>query len=351
MSKIKRITTALLFIGILSLVLTNCKETPPETKPSDITKNKGFFVVNEGTFTIGNASLFYINTENEDLNTNEDLFKPANKRPLGDVFQSMVIINKQAWLVVNNSGKIEITDPTTSQTVSTLKGFKSPRHALEVMPGKVYVTDIYSNSISVVDVATLSKVSEIKCKGWTEELILHHNKVWITNHSSKYLFIANPLMDKVTDSIPVAYGGSSILAGKDGNIWLLCSGDTSKNEKGGLFCIDPRAIKVIKHIPFSKASFNPVKLKQNPKEDSLYFIYQGIYGFPKSLTSLPQQPLIAQPTGSSFYGLGIHPSNGTILVADALDFVSHGKIMVYTPSGQYIRNYKAGIVPSAFFWW
>ena len=188
--KIKE-SKALFLLNILlgSIFLLTCKDEPHINPTPAITKGKGLFVVNEGTFSLGNASLYYINLENETLNTEEDLFKSNNNRPLGDIFQSMTMINNNAWLVVNNSGKIEVINPETSKSVATIKNLRSPRYALEVLPGKVYVTDIYSNSISIVDANSFSKTGEIKCVGWTEELIIYQNSVWVTNHNSDFLYI------------------------------------------------------------------------------------------------------------------------------------------------------------------
>lgn len=338
-------------IFISSLFLTNCKDEPPKTPTAPISQGKGIFVVNEGTFGMGNSSLFYINLENESLNTDDDLFKPNNNRPLGDVFQSMALVNKNAWLVVNNSGKIEVINPETSKSIATIKNLKSPRFALEVKPGKVYASDIYANTISIVDANSFTKTGEIKCKGWTEEMILYQNKVWVTNHNSDYLYIINPDTDLLTDSIALAYGGSSILSDKNGKIWVLCSGDFLKKRTGGLFCINPATLKIEKQWLFTKDDFNPVKLKQNPANDSLYFIFQGIYGFSKSVSTLPSIPLIPQSSGSSFYGLTIQSTTGNLFVSDAMDYVSRGKIMVYSPKGVFIKSYKAGVVPGEFLWW
>ena len=54
----------------------------------------------------GNAELGFIN--NGLKQRLDNVFQSANNRNLGDVFQSMNIINEQAYLVINNSGKIEI---------------------------------------------------------------------------------------------------------------------------------------------------------------------------------------------------------------------------------------------------
>ena len=333
------------------LILYSCKDEPPKTHPTQLGQGKGLFVSNEGTFGMGNASLTYINLENDSLNTDVDLFKTSNNRSLGDVFQSMSLINKYAWLVVNNSGKIEVINPETSKSVATIKNLKSPRYALEVQPGKVYVSDLYSNSISIVDANSFTKTREIKCKGWTEEMILFQNKVWVTNHNSDYLYIINPSTDIITDSIALAYGGSSLVSDKDGKIWVLCSGDLIKKRTGGLFCINPTTLKIEKQWQFAKDDYNPVKLKQNPANDSLYFINQGIFGFPKTAANLPTNPIISQTLGSSFYGLTIQLSTGNLFVSDALDYISRGKVSIYSPKGVFIKSYKTGVVPGEFLWW
>ncbi|MFM9946236.1 MAG: DUF5074 domain-containing protein [Bacteroidia bacterium] len=345
------VTVRFFLIFSIAILFSNCNEDPKTTPTPPITRGKGLFVVNEGTFTLGNASLYYINLDNDDKNTQEDIFKPNNNRPLGDIFQSMTLINNNAWLVINNSGKIEVINPETSKSVSTIKNLRSPRFALEVLPNKVYVTDIYSNTIHIIDATSFIKIGEIKCPGWTEELIIHQNKVWVTNFNRNYIYTINPNTDLITDSIALAYGGSSLLADKDGKVWVLCSGDLLKNKTGGLFCINPVSMKIEKQWLFSKDNFNPIKLRQNVAQDSMYFVYKGVYGFSKKSATIAASPFITEPVGSSFYGLTIQVATGNILIADAQDFVSRGKILVYSSKGVFIKSYKAGVNPSEFFWW
>jgi DNA-binding beta-propeller fold protein YncE len=332
-------------------VLSSCKDSVIEKPITEIKPGQGLFVINEGTFSYGNASLHYLNLENDSLNTYEDLFKPANNRPLGDIFQSLSIIDNLAWLIVNNSGKIEVINPSTFKSVATIKGLRSPRFAKEVIPGKAYVTDLYANAVSIIDVKSFAKTGEIDCPGWTEELIIKNNEVWVSNHNRNFVYVINALSDLVADSVEVAYGGSSILEGKDGNIYLLCSGDNLVSKTGGVFCIEPKTKKVIKQWLFDKIDFNPTKLKENPNGDSLYFINQGVYGFPNHLNSKPIKPLIAQNSGTSFYGLFIDSKTGRLVVSNAKDFVSRGEALIYSRNGVLLKTYKAGVVPGEFYAW
>ncbi len=346
-----RIIIFYILITLSAFFLLRCKEKETQQPGTDLHKNTGVFVANEGTFTFGNASLHYINLTNDSLNTNIDIFKQVNGRPLGDIFQSIALIDDKLWLIVNNSGKIEVIEPQTGVSVKTIKGLRSPRYALKVSPTKVYVSDLYSQSIHCIDPLTMAVTGSIRCSGWTEEMLLQDGMVWVCNHDRDYVYIIDPDKDQVTDSINVAFGGSSILSDKQGMIWLLCSGDELKNKTGGLFGINPKDKKIIHAIYFDNTAFNPVKLKQNLQQDSLYFVYNGIYSLAKSGTRLPQSAFILQPTGSSFYGLAVNPTTGELLVADALDYQSRGYVRRYSSSGAYIKKYQVGVVPGEFLFW
>jgi hypothetical protein len=340
-----------LMLLLLSLVFNCCKDEPKPNLVSDVKKGQGLFVVNEGTFTSGNASLYYINLSSDSLNKETDLFKLKNNRPLGDIFQSMSFINNKAWLVVNNSSKIEVINPENIASIATIKNLRSPRYSLEINTEKVYVTDLYANVIHIIDSKNYTKIGEIKCSGWTEEMIAFQNQVWVTNHHSDYVYLINTMDDKIIDSIKVAYGGSSILKDKHDVIWVLCSGDAIKKKTGGLFGINALTKKIEKQWLFTQPDFNPIKLIQNAANDSLYYIHNGIYSLSKTANILSNNPLIPQPNGSSFYGLTIQTSTGIIFVADALDYVSQGKVSLFTPKGLLIKSYKVGVNPSGFFWW
>jgi DNA-binding beta-propeller fold protein YncE len=335
----------------LSFGLWGCKEHQNDTVDVHIYKGKGVFIVNEGTFTMGNASLNYINLENDSQYAAADVFKQANNRPLGDVFQSMTMVDGKAWLVVNNSGKIEIIDPETCLATNTIKGLKSPRYILEVTPGVLYVSDLYQNAIHIIDAKTHSITGKIPCHGWTETMVLNNGKVWVTNHNSNFIYKINPLSHVIEDSTELAWGGSSVMAGNDGKLWVLCSGEQLKSKTGGLFSINPQTGKVMDKWLFTDPAFNPIKLHETAGGDSLLFIYNGIYKISKSNLSLPAAPFISQPKGASFYGLAIRPVTGELFVADAGDYVSKGKIYIYKPGGQLIKSYVAGITPSDFLFW
>ncbi len=78
-------------------------------------------------------------------------FLSINQRPLGDVPYSMNIGGSRAYIVVNNSGKIEVVDRNHLKSVATISELNSPRYISLVSDRKAYVTSLYSDSITVVD--------------------------------------------------------------------------------------------------------------------------------------------------------------------------------------------------------
>ena len=83
------------FVILIAVVFSACKKE--ETKPQENVLNDGVFIVNQGNFTAGNATLSYYETESGKLVN--DLFYDVNNVPLGDVAQSISIDGDLAFII------------------------------------------------------------------------------------------------------------------------------------------------------------------------------------------------------------------------------------------------------------
>lgn len=181
-----------IFLWVAVFYFSSCKEEVPKRPFENPTLiSKGAFVTSEGNFQWGNASVTYYDFTDSTANAT-DLFAQKNNKPLGDICQSMYIHNSKAYLVLNNSSKIEVADAGSFVSIATIKGLVSPRYFLPVSDSKAYVTDLYANSVQVVDLLQNKVVKQIPLHGWTEELLLHNGKVYVTNLRSNYLYQINP---------------------------------------------------------------------------------------------------------------------------------------------------------------
>lgn len=342
-----KIHSSYLITTLLVLLLSSCrKDKPPkETEQSiQIIQNGGVYITNEGNFQYGNATVSYYDIASE--TAIEDLFQPANHTALGDVCQSMYLFNNKAYIVLNNSEKIEVVNPTTFISIGTISGFTSPRYFLPVSNDKAYVTDIYSGKISIVNLNSQSISGAIPCQGATEELVLAYGKAFVTNTKRNYVYVIDTDGDIMTDSVLVSYGSNSIVEDKNGKLWVLCEGKSGI--PAGLHRFNPINGEVEQSFQFSNPSDRPWRLQINGSNDTLYFLNKGVFQMAITADNLPESPLIATD-GRMLYALGVDPQSGTIYLSDAIDYVQRGRIYRYLPNGSLIGSFLAGTIPNGFY--
>lgn len=333
---------------LFTFTLNACVSDKPEiTQPQavELDTQNGIYISNEGNFQFGNAAVSYYNTA--DSSFAEDLFKTVNNRSLGDVCQSICFFNNKAYIVVNNSGRVEVVDAATFKALGVINGLTSPRYFIPINHAKAYVSDLYSNSISIIDLNTLSKIGSIACAGWTEQMLVMYGKAYITNLKHDKVYIVNTATDLLEDSIVVGYGSSDIREDKHGNIWVLCVGDNQKKIAAGLYKINPLTQKVDLNLPFP-ATAAVSRLRSNSTNDTLYYLNKGVYQLPITQQSLPTSAFISE-NGRTFYGLGIQPKSSIVYISDAIDYVQKGTIFIYNQQGKELKRFKGGIIPGDFY--
>jgi len=308
------------------------------------TSNSNVVVINEGNFGFGNASIF--NYDEQSNLVSQNLFQQKNNLPLGDVAQSMISFNGKGYIVVNNSNKIEVVNLTDFSSIATITGFNSPRYFLPINNSKAYVTDLYSNSIQIVDLTSNTITGNIAVNGWTEQLLAFKDTAYVCDMTNDNLLLFNTLNNTFIDSIKVGKSPNSLIKDKNNNIWILCDGGINQNTPE-LIKFNPNTRNIEKTYLFSSISESPSRLKTNGTKDKLYFINQNIYEMNINDSILPSAPLIYS-NGNLFYGLGINPISNQIYVSDAIDYVQNGIVFRYDSIGVLIYQFQSGIIPSDF---
>ena len=344
-----------LFIVVVAVssIFTACKKDPPRVPDTNNSNNNtplptslsGVFISNEGNYTWGNGTVSFYNTSTGELE--EDLFNKVNNRPLGDVAQSMCVFKGKGYIIVNNSGKIEIVNPSDFKSIGVINNLTSPRYFLGINSQKAYVTDLFSNAISVIDLNTNTRIGSIPCPGWTEELMLINGKAFVSNIQKSYLYIVNTIDDAIEDSINVGLGSNSMVVDKNGKLWVLSGGDSNQQIPGSLHRINPNNKQIELSLTFPHNNF-PRKLSINNTEEILYFLNKGVHKMLITDNNLPLLPFIPE-NNYLFYGLDVDPNTGIIYVADAIDYLQKGWIFRYkSEDAAKIDSFRAGIAPGDF---
>lgn len=148
----KRILLSVLFIVFCLTAFVGCMKWDYGKMEPFRATGDGLFIMNEGNFQYGNATLSYYDPETKKVEN--EIFYRANAMKLGDVAQSMIVRDTIGWVVVNNSHVIFAISTNTFKEVGRITGLTSPRYIHFISDEKAYITQIWDYRIFIVNPKT-----------------------------------------------------------------------------------------------------------------------------------------------------------------------------------------------------
>lgn len=279
-NRIKQFLGSTLFIA-LSFLLDACK---PDVVTPTGDYEKGVFVVNEGVYSNTSGSISHYNTTTKEVENK--IFNRVNNRDLGDVVQSMTFHKDRAYIVVNNSNKIEVADANTFEEKGQILGLALPRYFLPISEKQAYVSqwgsDGKTGSIAVLDLDSLKIIKTIVTnQQGSEQMLKWNDKVFVVNvggfGTDNTLSVIDVNTNTVVKTIIVGDNPNSLIMDESNQLWVACGGyidysDANKSTKGSLLKIDPisYSITTIKESEKGEGIKNLQKYKQQ-----LYYIEKG----------------------------------------------------------------------------
>ncbi len=337
---------------LLAAALCSCMEYGPRDKEEfEPSAGRGLFIVNEGNFTYGNATLSFYDPATGIVEN--DVFSRANGMALGDVAQSMTMYEGRGWVVVNNSGIVFAIDPDTYRVTGTIDGLTSPRHIHFVNDTKAYVTDLYSQRIAVVDPQSYTITGYIDTEGHrsTEQMVQWGR--WVFTNCWSYdntVLVIDSEEDRVVAGIEVGIQPTSLAIDRNGKLWTITNGGYEGSPYGtetpALYRIDAETFAVEQVFRFAPGD-HPACLCIDGEDGTLYFINDAVWRMDVADTQLPAQPFI-ESRGTIYYGIAVDPLTSEVYLADAVDYQQPGIVYRYNPDGSAVDNFRVGVTPGAF---
>jgi len=344
--------TKYLFYMMSPFLMASCIDYGPfEEEDFGYTdSDRGVYIVNEGNFMYGNASLsFYGSSTGEVQN---DLFSRSNGISLGDVAQSMVINNGLGYITVNNSAIIFVIDPNTFKVKGTITGLLSPRNICFIDENKAYVSDLYQSALSILDIKTNKITGIIPTKGHpsTETMVLYGDKLFVNCWSNdNKVLVVDTKTDLIIDSILVAPQPRSMIKDKFGKIWVIADGSFN-GENGGRnqpvlqkFDASTHIIESTFYLP---SNSSPSNITINGALDTLYYFGSDVWRISVIDNQLPSLPFVVG-NGTIIYDIAVDPLNSDLYVADAIDYVQPGVIYRYAANAAPIDTFRVGVIPGS----
>ncbi len=360
MKLLKKITY--LFIATLLLASCSSDDDNVNNEPLGDYEN-GVLVTNEGPFGTGTGTVSFISNETNEVENN--IYQNVNGQELGNIVQSLYKENNLAYIIVNNSHKIEVVNRYTFESIATIEeGLNNPRYFVAV-GSTGYVTnwgDPFDNTddyVAVIDLSTYEVISTIPV-GYGPEKILKYNAVSETKiivlHQGGYDY--NNIISVIdTDSktvetiIEVGDAPNSFFY-HDNKLLLMCGGKpefSGEETAGSLFEINLEDYSTSIKEEFDLDE-HPSNLVAEISNYSLimYLLDGNIYyhfGYGSTDYSI-------EITEGSFYSLAFNYKSMFLYASDAGDFNSNGEIKIFSPLGgstSEINNFSVGIIPGGIY--
>ena len=349
-----------LFILLSAVHFSACR-TPElgEDAPLSLTEEgyleNGVFITNEGQFQVSSGTVSYYNKASGAVAYK--LFRQKNNRDLGNVVQSMTLVDSFAYIVVNNANRVEKVNAKDFRELAQIQGLEQPRYFLPISNQEAYISqwglDGLTASLAILDLSTNQITGTISTAKGAEQLTLasdgrvylscvggysQENKVQVFNTSTHYL-------DR---EYTVLYAPNSLVEDKNGMIWVACRGHLPYSTTGiqdtlagGLIKIDPSSNTASIILEFEKGK-GAQHLCTNRDKNQLYFTSDGGI-WTCNLNGTELNRIVA----GSFYGLGIDPYTD-LLYATVYEGLSNARVNRYELAGTFKDSFTAGVFANGF---
>jgi len=333
--------------------------------------SRGVFVLNEGNYNSGNATLSYYDPTEKTVEN--EVFIRANERKLGDTGQSIALRNGTAYIAVENSGIIWAIDAETFRvkgqlTAPQTEHMVNPRYIHFLSDTKAYSTDLYSPYITIFNPTNMAYLGSIstgqpsRYNYCSTEQMVQHGRYVFTNCwcYTDLLLVIDTQSDQVVDSIHLrtSMQPKSMVLDRKAHLWVITDGGYQSGEDSfgenipHLYCIDAETRQILTDQALDTDEGN-VQLALNPTSDTLYVINNDVFRMGIDESHLPVRPFIEAKRDSKgrrhmLYGLNVDPHNGDLYLADAIDYAQRGVIYRYNREGALTDEFRVGINPNGF---
>ncbi|MXN91913.1 hypothetical protein GR160_11830 [Flavobacterium sp. Sd200] len=312
----------------------------------------GVIVLNQGNFNSANASVSYFSNS---FAVENDIFATLAGRPLGDVGQDIGLEGDKAYIVVNNSHKVEIVNRYTFAPIATLNtGLTNPRY-ITFANGKGYVTcwgagnSAADDYIAVIDLATNSLTStRISVAEGPEKIIEENGKLYVTHRggwsSGNSVSVINLSNNTVEANITVG-GIPDSLEEENGTLYVLCEGYSMYDPvetTGSITRINTSNNAIITVTEFPGIT-HPKNLII--EDGSIYYtIGTEVYKTNLVSTTLPTASLFN--SGANILGFEVEDDH---IYIGSGTFTANGQAKVYSLTGTLQQTLTMGVAPVGFY--
>ncbi|GAA5085781.1 hypothetical protein GCM10023210_06910 [Chryseobacterium ginsengisoli] len=342
--------TKLLTIAFASALLFTVSCNSDNDVNQEMYYGNGFLIANEGNFGKPNADVTYVSS---DLSIKQDNIFSSNNggSNLGDVLQTIAYNGENAYLLLNNSNKIQIVNRYNFKKVGEItSNLNSPRY-MAFANNNLYVTnDKYGGDkyVSVYKSSDLSFVKKINFTDSVERIVEVGNNLFVQNASFgfgnkiSYITTSN---NEVQSTITLPSGNINKMITYNQSVYAIAAGTADS------YIYQISSTGAITKT-FTLTGITDATNLEIEKGKMYFSSGLKVYAMDLTATAMPSTPLFTVANSidpySNLYGFSV--VNDRIFVSDANGFTEDSKITVYSTTGSIIKTFTAGKGSNATYW-
>jgi YVTN family beta-propeller protein len=345
-------TFKLIFLFAVFLSLISCKKDKPEPDPeAPATLKNGWLILNEGLFQQNNSHLSWVDLETGI--TNNEIFEQKASRPLGDTGNDIIIYGAKIYVCVNVSSTIEVMDRSSGNFIKQISmqsggQAKQPRYMVGAN-GKLYVS-CYDGYVDVIDTVSMQVSQRIKVGANPEELVVSNGKLYVANSGGlnypdvdSTISVISLATHQELKKITIGPNPGPVAVDSQGEIYAISRGDYG-SIPSRLHRIDSNADSLIQTFTEQISSISRMK------DQFIVTVKEGQTSRITTLNCLNETlaagQLFTYSQFTTLYKIQYLSTRDKIYCFDAMSYTNSGYVHEFSTSGQEIRKYKVGLIPS-----
>lgn len=342
----------LISLIIVLFTFVSCKKDEV-VEPVNAQLSNGILVLCEGLFQQNNASISWINGNDNSIETH--FFEKNTSRGLGDTGNDMLRYGAKIYIAVNVSSTLEVMsarDFSSIQQLSMVQGgiAKQPRN-MAAYGGKVYIT-CFDGHVDVLDTSSLTITSRIPVGLNPDGIAISGSKLFVGNSGGlnaptmdSTISIIDLNTDQEIDRITIGMNPGAITVDQDGEVYVVTRGNYS-NIPSRLNRLDANTHVVLQQFPFDASS--TIRMGQNILIS--YYDYNSqqatVALFDASSEQMINANYLDLGSVTTPYNLHYSANKNRIYLMDAMNYVNAGYVREFNASGSLLNSYQVGLNPT-----
>ncbi|MBP7184032.1 MAG: hypothetical protein KBA06_00870 [Saprospiraceae bacterium] len=346
---------ALFIIFFALITFGSCRKDDDPNVSGENPYKSGVFITNEGTFGAGSGTVSFYNRTQDSLQ--QDIFSNVNSGLfLGNVVQSMSVIDSLAYIVINNGAAVKVVNANTFVYKTEISELEQPRFISSVGNNRAYVSqwgsDGLTGSIAVIDLTNNSILTKIDVPAGPEQVLKVGNYVYVPcsggyGLENKVVKI-NITTNTIEKTIAVGSYPNSIVQDAQGDIWVLC---------GSVFDVASGAslVKISNDVVVATLDVLDTTLGAahhlctNAAKNALFYLTGTTVRRVDNINGLNPSFSDVIVSNKSYYTFGVDPVDNRLFLGNAGNFTSIGTVDIYSTTGVLSKSLNSGIIPGNFY--